>query len=468
MRPIIRGQRLDPGRDKESKLRTVTTPRFHLLATFLIVMAAVLGAGPAAAQTSEDDTAATEQETVVVEAAVSMLGNTGDAANYWPRWRGPSGQGLVSDDYDYPQEWSAHTNVLWKVDVPGADSASPIVWGDRVFLVTAETKGDDRTRSILGFDATNGELLWRTEAPVPEHQPTRRRTDRSIATPSTDGERVYAHLGAHGLLAVDFEGNEVWHRTMGTFDLATSSPLLIGKHVVVIQVLSQRKGSGIYAYEATTGHLKWRARRDEKYASGTPVGIQVGEQLQIVAAGQQYVRAYDAQSGKEIWSALGTEQNTIPTPVVGFGMVYATSGPNGNTFAIHPNGTGNVTRTHVPWKIEESGSLITSPLFYDGYLFVMSDTMGTLTCYDASTGELVWKETVIDTRSGGVTASPILLDGKIFITDVMGSTHIFAAAPEFNFLGTNRLGEEVRASPALSEGVWYFRTKRHLIAIGTP
>jgi outer membrane protein assembly factor BamB len=453
---------------KESEVIRKATPRTHTVTAYLIAIAALLCGGVASAAMPEGDAPPAEETVAPVQATATMIGYSGDAAYYWPRWRGPSGQGIVSDDYDYPQQWSAQTNILWKVKVPGRDSASPIVWGDKIFLVTADTTGDARTRSILGFSTTDGKLLWRTEAPAPDYQPNRRRTDRSIATPATDGERVYAHLGAHGLMAVDFEGNQVWHRKMGTFDHATSSPLIIGKRLVVVQVLSQRKGSVVYAYDPTNGHMKWHAKRPEMFASGTPVGIQFGEQQQVVVSAQQYVRAYDSISGDEIWRVLGTKQNTIPTPVVGFGMVFATSGPRGDILAIHPNGTGNVTRTHVAWKVEETGPLLPSPLFHDGYLFVLDDALGTLTCFDGATGEVIWSELIIDTRSGGLTASPVLLDGKIFVTDVLGNTHIFAAGAEFKFLGTNRLGEEVRASPALSEGVWYFRTKRHLIAIATP
>jgi outer membrane protein assembly factor BamB len=415
---------------------------------------------------------ASETEEVAAPAAapapVALVESSGDAAHYWPRWRGPSGQGLVSDEYDYPQQWSGQENVLWRVDLPGDDSSSPIVWEDKIFLTTAETAGDDRTRSILCYSTEDGSLLWKAEAPAPESQPTRRRTDRSISTPATDGERVYAYLGAHGLLAVDMEGNQVWHRNLGTFDHSTSSPLLHGDRIIIVQVKSQRKGSAVFAYEAKTGFLKKLARRAEMFASGTPIAIRVGDREQIVVSAQQYVRAYDADSLEEVWAALGTEQNTIPTPVVGLGMVYVTSGRAGATMAIHPTGKGIVTGSHVAWKVKETGPLMVSPVFYDGYLFVLDDVKGTLTCFDGGTGESIWSETIVDMRSGGLTASPVVVDGKLFVTDVNGNTHVFAAGPEFQRLGINRLGEEVRASPALSQGRWYFRTRRHLVAIGQP
>jgi len=397
--------------------------------------------------------------------AVSMIEPTGDASYYWPGWRGPSGQGIVYGE-GYPDRWSDNENVLWKVEVPGRDNSSPIVWGDRVFVTTTEVNGDERPRSLLCYRATDGELLWQTHAPTPKHRVTQRRVAVSISTPVTDGKNVYAYLGNAGLMAVDFDGNRLWHRDLGSFDHATSSPLLYKDTIVLLQVSPTRKGSFLMGYNKNTGAGMWQNKRKETFACGSPIAIRVGDQDQIVVNGEEYVRAYDANTGKELWGARGTTNNAIPTPVVGYGMIYTTSGHSGTTMAIHPTGSGDVTLSHIAWKQPETGPLVPSPLFYDGYLYVLNDSSGKLTCFDGGTGEVVWSERIADARSEGLSASPVLVEGKLFITDATGETFVIRAGPEFEFIGRNKLKAKIRSSPALADGRWYFRSDKALIAVG--
>jgi outer membrane protein assembly factor BamB len=396
---------------------------------------------------------------------VAMVEPTGDASYYWSRWRGPTGQGIVYGE-GYPDHWGTDVNVLWEAEVPGRDNSSAIVWGDKVFVTTTETNGDERPRSVICYRASDGKLLWQTYAPTPEHRVTQRRVSVSIGTPVTDGEAVYAYLGNAGLMAVDFEGNRLWHRNLGSFDHATSSPILYQDTIILLQVSPSRKGSFLMGYSKETGNPLWQNKRKESFACGSPIVIKVGEQDQVVVSGEEYVRAYDPTSGDELWAARGTTDNAIPTPVVGYGMVFTTSGHSGATMAIHPTGSGDVTLSHIAWKQPDTGPLVPSPLFYDGYLYVLNDASGKLTCFDAATGDVVWSEQIADARNEGLSASPVLVEDKLFITDVRGETFVIRAGPKFEFIGRNRLEAKIRSSPALSHGRWYFRSDTKLIAVG--
>ena len=194
----------------------------------------VLGVGlvPAAESTSPD---------------VSVVEPPGEGSRYWPRWRGPSGQGLVAGR-GYPDTWSETDNILWRAEVEGTGNSSPIIWGDRIFLTTASRDG--RRRSILSFNRTDGRLLWEAQAPETDPETAHRKNGRASSTPTTDGERVYAYFGNHGLLAVDLEGRQVWHRPLGPFDAyhgTASSPLLYRDRLILVQDHQGASGSFIAA-----------------------------------------------------------------------------------------------------------------------------------------------------------------------------------------------------------------------------
>jgi outer membrane protein assembly factor BamB len=167
--------------------------------------------------------------------SVAMIEPSGDGWSYWPRWRGPSGQELAEGD-GYPDTWSETDHVLWKIEVPGGGNSSPIVRGDRIFLTSAMEDG--RRRSLLCFSRADGRLLWQASAPATEPEAAHRKNGRASSTPTTDGKRAYAYFGNHGLLAVDFDGRQVWHRPLGPFDAyhgAASSPLLYRDRLILVQ-----------------------------------------------------------------------------------------------------------------------------------------------------------------------------------------------------------------------------------------
>jgi outer membrane protein assembly factor BamB len=444
---------------------------------FFLVALAVLGclSGTAVAQTEEpaeeqaysEDAHAEEEYAAEAEEPyepqIAMRALTGEAARYWPRWRGPSGQGNVADGYEYPESWSEYENILWKVEVPGYDAASPIVWGDRIFVSTTHRNGQ---RSLLCYRRSDGQRLWQTFAPDVKVRSTQRKSSSAISTPTTDGKRVYVFFGSHGLAAYDFDGKQLWHQPLGGFDHATSSPLLYDDKVIVVQVDPTRRGSYIAALKAETGSARWTTYIGGKYACGTPVAIEVEGQDQIVVSSYRQAVALNPGSGKMVWKLRGNANQAIPTPVVGYGLVFLTSGRAGPTIAGFPTGQGNVTDTLVAWRVEQWAPYIPSPLFYDGYLYVLNDSVSVLTCFDAADGRIAWQDRLGPERRGGFVSSPVEVNGKLFYTDITGKTFVVASGPEFKLLGTNDLREAVRASPALVEGVWYFRTDRNLVAVG--
>ena len=395
---------------------------------------------------------------------VHMIEAEGEARKYWSQWRGPSGQGIVEGN-NYPDAWSDTENVRWKVRVPGRGHSSPIVWKDRIFLTTAY---DGARRVVLCFDRIDGKLLW--EAAVPEPQSVERvyrKNSHATATPVTDGERVYALFGNAGLIAVDFSGRHLWHHSFGTtsnYHGPGGSPLLYKDRVIFYQ--DQRSDSFIAALEATTGKLLWKTPRQETVGWGTPIAIRTGTRDEIIVSGQYAVRAYNPDTGKELWAARGSTMEVTPTPAVAHGLVFCPSGRAGPTLAIRPGGSGDVTDTHIAWQTPRGSPFIPSPLVYGDYLYLVNDMTSIATCLEARTGKSVWQGRLGEATREGFSASPVAVDGKVFITNDNGETFVLTAGPKFDLLGVNRLNEQTLATPALVDRQWYFRTVEHLIAIG--
>jgi outer membrane protein assembly factor BamB len=396
--------------------------------------------------------------------SVVMVAPDGDGSSYWPRWRGPSGQGLV-EGTGYPDTWSDTHNVQWRTAVPGRGHSSPIVWNDRIFLTTAY---DDGRVAVLSFRRSDGELLWQAFGPdtTPEH--IHRKNSHASATPSTDGRLVYASFGNKGLLAVDFDGKVAWHRSVGTIDNyhgSAGSPLLYRDRLILYQ---DQRGDGAFiaAFDAATGRTLWRTPRQGTVGWGTPVAVQVGDEVEIIVSGQQRVQGYDPETGAELWKAEGNTREVIPTPVVGHGLVFCASGRAGPTLAIRPGGRGDVTDTHIVWRSPRGSPFVPSPLVYGDHLYTINDMASIATSFKAATGEMMWQGRLGEARREGFSASPVGVDGKVFFTNDYGETFVLKAGPAFNLLHVNRLNARTLASPALLDGRWYFRTEQELLAIG--
>lgn len=395
---------------------------------------------------------------------VEMIPETGEAAAQWSRWRGPSGQGLVTGT-GYVDKWSATENVKWKTAVPGSGNSSPVVWKDRIFLTTAYEEGG--RVSVLAFDRSTGRRLWETFAPEGRSARSHPKNGYASATPSTDGERVYVSLGSRGLIAVDLTGRVVWHREVGriqNYHGPAGSALLYKDRLILYQ--DSQGEAFIAAFDARTGKEMWRTRRNANVGWGTPVAIRVDGHDEIIVNGQNRVCGYNPDTGAEIWGCTGPTFEVIPTPVVGHGLVFCSSGRAGPTLAIRPGGKGDVTGTHLVWSTPRGSPFVPSPLLFGDYIYMINDMQSIATCVEARTGKTMWQSRLGAARAEGFSASPVVVDGKIFFTNDDGETFVLKAGPTFELLHVNPMGERMLASPALVGGRWYMRTDQHLVSVG--
>ena len=419
-----------------------------LIAVAGLVLFQIVAAPPSGAQSSD----------------IFMVPVEGEGAGYWPRWRGPSGQGVV-DATGYPDTWSDTENVVWRSTVPGRGHSSPIVWGNQIFLTTTQEAG--RRLSVLSYRRTDGQLLWETAVPEGPIEHIHPKNSQASATPTTDGERVYVSFGSRGLVAIDFDGRVVWHTEVGpisNYHGSAGSPLLYGDLLITFQ--DQRRGAFVAGFDKRTGQLSWQTDRQGSVGWGSPVAVRVGDHDEIIVSSQRTVTAYDPSDGSELWHCNGNLFEVIPTPAVGHGLVFCASGRAGPTLAIRPGGSGDVTDTHVEWSTSRGSPFVPSPLVHGDYLYTVNDMASIVTCFEAATGAVMWQERLGRPRREGFSASPVFVDGKVFFTNDNGETFVLKAGPEFELLHTNDIGAPTLASPALVDGRWYIRTERELVAIG--
>jgi outer membrane protein assembly factor BamB len=399
-------------------------------------------------------------------ADVRMVEVAGEGAKYWPRWRGPSGQGHVAAG-QYTDKWSATTSV-WKTAVPGRGNSSPIVWGDRIFLTTGYGNGE--RLSMLAYSRADGKQLWETSIPQNGVEYVHHKNGFASATPATDGQLVYASFGRHGLFAFDFNGKIAWQHKFGIIDNyhgPAGSPVLYQDRIFIFQDANPAPGQTAFvgAFDKKTGKQIWLTPRRESVGWGTAVVINTGERDELIVSSQHRVAAYDPDSGKELWTVRGNTYEVIPTPVVGHGLIFASSGRAGPTIAIRPGGAGDVTSTHVAWSSPRGSPFVPSGIVVGDLLYLINDMQSILTVYDAVSGKLSYQDRLGTAVREGFSASPVHVNGKIFFTNDDGQTFVVEAGKTFKLLHVNELGEQTLASPALVDGTWYWRTASSLRAI---
>ena len=339
------------------------------------------------------------------------------------------------------------------------------MWGDRIFVTTAYDGG--RRVSLVAFRRSDGSQLWETFAPEGRTSGAHWKNGHASSTAATDGKLIYAFFGSRGLAAFDFSGKLAWHQDLGPIDNyhgAAGSPLLYKNRVILFQ--DHGRGAFVAAFDTLSGKPIWRTQRDAYVGWGTPVAVRVGTHDEIVISSQGAVTAYDPDTGRELWRCDGNSYEVIPTPVVGHGLVFASSGRVGPTLAIRPGGKGNVTRTHLAWASPRGSPFVPSPIVYGDFLYMVNDMASIVTSFEAATGKLMWQGRLGVARREGFSASPVAVDGKVFFTNDDGETFVLRAGPTFELLRTNSIGEATLASPALVDGRWYIRTDRSLFAIG--
>jgi len=395
-----------------------------------------------------------------------MLEVVGEGAKYWPRWRGPSGQGNVTSG-QFTDTWTAKADV-WKVTVPGRGNSSPIVWGDRIFLTTAYGNGEKL--SMLAYSRADGKKVWETNLPQGGNEYAHYKNGYASATPATDGQLVFASFGSHGLYAFDLNGKIVWQHKFGlinNYHGPAGSPVLYKDRVFIYQDAEPGRDQSAFvgAYDKATGKTIWQVARRESVGWGTAVVINTGERDELIVSSQYRVAAYDPDTGKELWTVRGNTYEVIPTPVVAHGLIFASSGRAGPTIAIRPGGIGDVTSTHVAWSSPRGSPFVPSGIVVGDLLYLINDMNSVLTVYEAPTGKLVYQDRLGVAMREGFSASPVNVGDKVFFTNDEGQTFVVQAGRQFKLLHVNELGEQTLASPALVDGTWYWRTATTLRAI---
>ena len=398
---------------------------------------------------------------LLASVALSASANAQD----WPQFRGPDGQGH-STERDLPVDWSETKNVVWKTEVPGLGWSSPVVAAGRVWLtssvdVPGRGEGNVSLRA-LAFDIATGREVVNVEV----FRLTRARTinpKNSFAspTPIVDGDRVYVHFGADGTAALSATGEIVW-KTRFPYESqhgAGGSPIVYGD--LLIFSCDGSDAAFVVALDKRTGKTRWRTNRrqpaDQAYT--TPLVIKVGDRDQIVSVGAFRAAAYDPESGKEIWRVSYADGfSNVPRPVFGHGLVYITTGfQQPSLIAVRPDGTGDVTKTHIAWTVSRGAPLTPSPLLVGDELYIVSDN-GIASCLDAVSGAVRWQM-----RLGGTySASPLFADGRIYFPGENGSTTVILPGREFRRAATNPLEGALLASIAVSAGSLYVRSDTHL------
>ena len=396
-------------------------------------------------------------------------------ADNWPQWRGPSLNG-VSNEKNLPVKWTTEENVSWKVALPGMSGSTPIIWRDRIFLNVAD--GDNLF--VWALNKTNGEVLWKK--PLGGGNVKMRKQNMSSPSPVTDGRSVYVMTGTGILKGFDFTGKELWTRDIqkeyGQFGLQwgyASSPLL-HEDSLYVQVLHGMKtddASYVMRIDKKSGKTLWKvdrptsAIRESPDSYTTPALLRYGKTTEIVITGGDCVTGHDPATGKELWRANGLNPDNNPnyrivaSPIVFDNIIYAPTRIK-PLLALKAGGRGDITSSHVLWSTG-NGPDVPTPVTDGKYFYVVNDR-GIVFCLDAKTGAEIYVQQRI--KPGTYSGSPVLADGKIYITNEDGLTTVVAAGPKFEVLAENPLNDYALSSPAISDGQIFIRTAAHLYAIG--
>lgn len=398
-------------------------------------------------------------------ALISAGGVSEVLAENWPGWRGPHSDGTSSES-GFPIKWSATDNVTWKTPIPGTGHSSPVVWNDRVFLTACDEQTKERL--LLCLDRDDGTIRWQRVVVTSTLEPKHRLNSYASSTAVTDGTHVWVTFFEQPDVRVacyDMDGKQIWMTSPGEFHSKHGfcSPPVLYKNLVIING-DQDADAYIVALKQDTGKEVWRANRPNKTRSYCPpIVIDVEGQKQLVLSGSKCVASYDPDTGKQIWIIDGPTEQFVASLVYKDGLLCMTAGyPTYHIMAIDPRGKGDVTDTHVIWHTTQGAAYVPSPVAWEDNFFVVSDK-GICSCLGIRDGERYWKERLGRSHS----ASPVVSDGILYFPDDHGITHVLKAGRNFEVIARNDLGEDLYASPALSEGQIFLRGTKHLYCIGT-
>jgi hypothetical protein len=386
-------------------------------------------------------------------------------AENWPGWRGPSGDG-TSSEINLPVKWDSTTNVMWKVPVPGIGYASPIVWEEKLFTVTALTETQEK--QLLCYDIKTGSLLW--QVTVLKNPLERKHPDNSFAsgTPVTDGKSIYlSFLDGDSVVvaAYDFSGKQLWIKHPGTYASPhgySVSPILYKDKVIIN---ADSKGDAfIAALSRTDGHTLWKTKFDKKsHSFGAPLIRELAGRTQMIVCANMEVASLNPEDGSRYWIASGPSEDFSMTPVYNeqSGLVIISSGwPKRIIYALKPDGNGDVTNTHIAWQSTDGAFYVPSPVTTGNYL-ISTMTNGLVNCMEATTGKVLWKENL-----GKQYGSAVLAGGLVYIPSDQGVITVIKPGATFEPVAKNSIGETMFASPAISNGKIYLRSLTHLFCIG--
>lgn len=441
---------------------------------------------------------------LVVCVAFPLTAAGADDATDWPSFRGPRGSG-VADGFPVLSEWNVDAaageieGVLWQTRVPGLGHSSPIVSGDRIFLATAiASDGDaplqvgrggapdaaddngEQSWVVLCYDKRTGDELWRKTA----HQGRPRATRHAKATHANtsvavEGNHVVAFFGSEGIHCYDLEGNLHWSRDLGVVDISkygigwgyASSPAIHNDRIAI--VCDDPENPFLAVLRLSDGEELWRVSRKDvcERSWGTPF-IQSGPaRTQVVVNGWPWIVAYDFESGDELWRIRGGGDNPVPTPFESHGSIYITNahGAQSPIYVVRPDASGDISPTDeagvdesIVWSTTRGGSYMSTPVVYRDHLY-LGNSNGVVRCFNALTGQKVYEKRLAS--GAGILSSLVAAEGKIYCASENGTVYVLAAGPEFKVLARNKMGQPCFATPAISQGVLYFRTTERLVAI---
>ena len=436
----------------------------------------------------------------IVGLILSLCSITTIQAQNWSSFRGNNASG-VAEGRKIPAAWSVDKsqNIVWKTLIPGFSHASPIVWGNRVFVITAISSDNktgfiakDRgiglaedsvkhTWRIYGLDKKSGRVIWSQTAY--EGIPRARRhvkATQANSTPATDGRYVVALFGSEGLVCYDVNGKQLWKQDLGILNPGlwddpssswghSSSPIIY-KDLVIVQA-DGHKQSFIAAFNLKDGKQVWRADRGEITSWTTPTINTAATRAELVVNGGRFIRGYDPLTGKELWRFSDSDtQVKMQAPLVAHGLIYITGGyPAGRPmYAFKPGAVGDIslksdqeTNDFIAWKSSKGSPYTPTPIIYGDLLYTCADN-GVLSAYDAKTGTMIYQQRLPSSFS----ASPVAADGKLYLSSEDGDVFVVRAGPTYELLATNVMGQPLMATPAISDGLLVLRTKDFVYAVG--
>jgi outer membrane protein assembly factor BamB len=425
----------------------------------------------------------------------SIARATAAAPGDWPEFRGAGAAG-VQDGFPLPARW----NLRWKTPVPGLGHSSPIVWGDRIYTLTAvresgeaplrlglfgDSDGADDNGAqrwvMYGVDKSNGKAAWERTVKTGSPRAGRHvKATHANTTLATDGTHLVCFLGSEGVHVYRMDGTHLWSRDLGLINVSKygigwgfgASPALF-KDRIFLQC-DAPDDPYLVALSLADGREIWRAPRKEvcERSWATPFVYPDSARPQVVANGWPFVVSYDAATGRELWRLRAGGDNPIPTPFASDGLIYVANGHGAApVFAVRPSASGDISlkdgatsNGHVVWSDGQNGAYIQTPIVYRGLLYSGTNA-GVFKCYDAKIGTRHYQQRLL-TASSAFSASPVAGDGKIYCTGEEGDVIVVAAGTSFEVLARNQLGESCLATPAISRGVLFFRTRSHLMAFG--